>query len=87
VFAEGLWVIDSTALLVERSLDGPCLEGERGDAASGTTESKSGGGSRSWRDDEAANAIASGPYGTPNRANDSRDEITLSCSAVGPVLG
>ena len=49
--------------------------------------SKSGGGcSRSKRDDDA-NAMASAPYGTPKRENASLDEMTLSCSAVGPVLG
>lgn len=35
----------------------------------------------------AANAIASCPYGTPNLANDSLDEISLSCSGVGPDFG
>jgi hypothetical protein len=48
--------------------------------------SKSGGGS-SCRDVEAANAIASAPYGMPKRANDSRDEMIASCSGVGPDFG
>ena len=50
--------------------------------------SKSGGGGwRSCREVEAANAMASAPYGTPKRARASGDEINLNCSGVGPVLG
>ena len=49
--------------------------------------SKSGGGqSKSCLEDDA-NAIASAPYGTANLANESRDEMTLSCSGVGPAFG
>lgn len=51
--------------------------------------SKSGGGTlgSSTLDELAANATACSPYGTPNRWNASRDEISLTCSGVGPVLG
>jgi len=48
---------------------------------------KSGGGSKSCRDVDAAYAIASAPYGIPKRANASREEISLSCSGVGPAFG
>lgn len=48
------------------------------------TESKSGG--RFTLDDEA-NAIASGPYGTPNLPKVSLEERNLTCSDVGPVRG
>jgi hypothetical protein len=51
------------------------------------TSSKSGGGSRSALDVLAANAIASAPYGNPNRAMDSREEINFTCSGVGPDCG
>ena len=37
--------------------------------------------------DAEANATASGPYGTPNLLTDSTDEISLSCSGVGPERG
>jgi hypothetical protein len=46
-----------------------------------------GGGSRSCREAEAANAMASAPYGTPKRTSASGDDINLNCSGVGPVLG
>lgn len=48
------------------------------------TESKSGG--RFTFDDEA-NAMASGPYGTPNLPNVSLEARNLTCSDVGPVRG
>ena len=48
-------------------------------------ESKPGG--RSCLDDEAANATASGPYGTPNLPNVSFEARNLTCSDVGPVRG
>jgi hypothetical protein len=51
------------------------------------TASKSGGGLRSCLELEAANAIASGPYGTPNLAMESRLEMSFSCSGVGPAFG
>lgn len=55
----------------------------------GATSSNSGGGceGRSIRDVLAANAIASWPYGRPNRAKDSREAMSLICSGVGPDLG
>lgn len=72
----------NATLLTERNLDGP------GDAArSFATVSKSGGGSERSRRDDDAKAMASAPYGTPNLVKVSLEEITLSCSAVGPVLG
>ncbi len=37
--------------------------------------------------DAEANATASGPYGTPNLLTDSTDEMSLSCSGVGPERG
>lgn len=51
------------------------------------TSSKSGGGSRSCLDALAAKAIASRPYGMPNLAKDSLDDISFNCSGVGPDLG
>jgi hypothetical protein len=37
--------------------------------------------------DAEAYATASGPYGTPNLLTDSTDEMSLSCSGVGPERG
>lgn len=37
--------------------------------------------------DAEAYASASGPYGTPNLLTDSTDEMSLSCSGVGPERG
>jgi hypothetical protein len=34
-----------------------------------------------------AYATAAGPYGTPNLLTDSTDEMSLSCSGVGPERG
>ncbi|EIN14484.1 hypothetical protein PUNSTDRAFT_41683 [Punctularia strigosozonata HHB-11173 SS5] len=51
------------------------------------TLSKSGGGTRSALDVDAANAMASAPYGTPNRPSDSLLEMSLIWSGVGPDLG
>lgn len=50
--------------------------------------SKTGGGP--WRltsEADANAATASGPYGTPNLLTDCTDEISLSCSGVGPERG
>lgn len=63
-----------------------------GDSTSGcdsdgpATSAKSGGG-KSTLEADAAYAMASGPYGTPKRAKDSRDEMSRSCSGVGPDFG
>ena len=51
------------------------------------TSSKPGGGSKSILDDDAAYAIASGPYGIPKRTMFSRLAMSRSCSGVGPPLG
>jgi hypothetical protein len=51
------------------------------------SDSKSGGGSNSCLDVDAAYAIASAPYGIPNLAKFSLDEISFSCSGVGPAFG
>ena len=59
--------------------------GERSLALGRPMESKSGG--RSGLDDEAANATASGPYGTPNLPNVSFEARNLTCWDVGPVRG
>lgn len=37
--------------------------------------------------DAEAYATASAPYGTPNLLTDSTDEMSLSCSGVGPERG
>ena len=49
--------------------------------------SNSGGGPCRLTSDAEANATASGPYGTPNLLTDSTDEMSLSCSGVGPERG
>lgn len=49
--------------------------------------SNSGGGPCRLTSDSEANLTASGPYGTPNLLTDSTDEMSLSCSGVGPVRG
>lgn len=59
--------------------------GERSPMLCRSMESKSGG--RSILDDEAANAMASGPYGTPNLPNVSFEDRNLTWSDVGPVRG
>ena len=66
------------------SLDGPA---DLGKCVSEAAASKSGGGSCKSCLEDDANAIASGPYGTANLANESRDEMTFSCSGVGPAFG
>ena len=62
-------------------------EGPADDDDPPVTSSKPGGGARSTFDCDAAYAIASAPYGTPNLAKVSLDEINLSCSGVGPDFG
>ena len=37
--------------------------------------------------DAEAYATAAGPYGTPNLLTESTDEMSLSCSGVGPERG
>jgi hypothetical protein len=37
--------------------------------------------------DAEAYATAAGPYGTPNLLTDSTDEMSFSCSGVGPERG
>lgn len=76
----------SAALLVERSLDGPAAGLGRW-VSEPVASNSGGGGSKSCRDADAANAMASAPYGFPNRANVSLDEMSLSWSGVGPALG
>jgi hypothetical protein len=49
--------------------------------------SNSGGGPCRLTSDADAYATASGPYGTPNLLTDSIDEMSLSCSGVGPERG
>ena len=49
--------------------------------------SNSGGGPCRLTSDAEANATAAGPYGTPNLLTDSTDEMSLSCSGVGPERG
>ena len=51
------------------------------------TSSNPGGGSSSALDADAANAIASAPYGFPNRAKLSLLEMSFSWSGVGPPFG
>lgn len=65
--------------------DRPAVSGRFGvDAAA----SKSGGGGpKSCLEVDAANAMASAPYGMPNLANASLDDISFNCSGVGPDLG
>jgi hypothetical protein len=56
------------------------------DGMDGCSSNSGGGPCRLTRDAEA-NATASGPYGTPNLLTDSTDEMSLSCSGVGPERG
>jgi len=49
--------------------------------------SNSGGGPCRLTSDAEANATAAAPYGTPNLLTDSTDEMSLSCSGVGPERG
>ena len=83
---------DGRSVREARSRDGSVGSGDGDAPGSGKrslklgrgTESKSGG--RFTLDDEA-NAIASGPYGTPNLPNVSLEARNLTCSDVGPVRG
>lgn len=49
--------------------------------------SNPGGGPCRLTSDAEAYATASRPYGTPNLLTDSTDEMSLSCSGVGPERG
>jgi hypothetical protein len=49
--------------------------------------SNSGGGPCRLTSDAEAYATAAGPYGTPNLLTDFTDEMSLSCSGVGPERG
>lgn len=71
-------------LLSERNLECPSL-GKRW-LSEPLGASKSGGGCKSCLEADAY-AIASAPYGRPNRANDSLEEIIFTCSGVGPDFG
>jgi len=51
------------------------------------SSSNPGGGPCRLTSDAEAYATASGPYGTPNLLTDSTDEMSLSCSGVGPERG
>lgn len=51
------------------------------------TSSNPGGGSKSILELDAANAMASAPYGLPNRAKLSRLDMSRTWSGVGPFFG
>jgi hypothetical protein len=79
-FSDILLSVDLERARVAESL-GPGMPSKDGCA------SKSGGGPCKLTSEADAYATASGPYGTPNLLTDSTDEISLSCSGVGPERG
>jgi hypothetical protein len=79
-FCDILLSVDLERARVPESL-GPGMPSKEG------CSSKPGGGPCKLTSEADAYATASGPYGTPNLLTDSTDEISLSCSGVGPERG
>lgn len=72
-------------LLSPVSALGRVPDGSKSNSGGGT--SSSGVGDERASLEELAHLTASSPYGTPNRATDSLEEMSFSCSGVGPDFG